>query len=121
MILKLNVTEDAELRAFIKQAILDVCKSIPREEINQAIAEETERKFNAITKGGLESIIRAELRNMFDRHLRTYKGIFDPEIFDFEKWIEQIVSKKIEDVDWKYELKKAIESQARAALSSLKK
>lgn len=62
MKIHINIAEDVELRAFIKEQIRGAVKAITREEILKEIASEIARKTNGIP-AMLTEALRAEIKS----------------------------------------------------------
>jgi hypothetical protein len=111
----LNIENDAELRAYIKDCIKGQVMSIVREDFEQMVMEELERKLKAKNTYHFDQMLENAMQKAV-RGILYEQGVSDWNIEYIKPHIEQIVKKSMEGKDWNKLIDDAVKEKLRSLI-----
>ena len=96
----LNIENDAELRAYIKDCIKGQVMSIAREEFTAMVKEELERKLKGTDKFNFERMLRESMKDAVKSILYTEHSVKNWGTDYIKPYFEEIVKKSMDGKDW---------------------
>lgn len=113
----LNIQNDAELRAFIKDAIKGQILAIVREEFVQIVKEEIERKLKGSDKYAFERMQKEATTEAVKSILYKEHQIKSWNADYVKPIIESIVNQSIKGIDWKTMIDTLAKEKVRSLIS----
>lgn len=97
----LNITNDAELRAYVKECIKGQVLSIVRDEFMLMVIEELQRKIKGTSLPNFEAMTKTALREAVTHVLYKEHKVGEWNNEFIKPFVEQQVNKAIAGKDWK--------------------
>jgi len=111
----LNIENDAELRTYIKDLIKGQVMSIVREDFEQMVKEELERKLKAKSTYHFDQMLENAMQKAV-RSILYEQGVSDWNTDYIKPHIEKIVKKSMEGKDWSKLIDDAAKEKVRSLL-----
>jgi hypothetical protein len=111
----LNIESDEELRAYIKDCIKGQVMSIVREDFEQMVMEELDRKLKAKSSYYFDQMVENAMQKAV-RGILYEQGVSDWNTIYIQPHIEKIVKKSMEGKDWGKLIDDAVKTKLRSLI-----
>lgn len=115
MNISLNIENDQELRAYIKDCIKGQVLSIMRDELTAVITKELERKWKGLDKSNFDRMIKESLKNATRDILYKEHGINRWGSEYIKPFVEELVKESVINTNWR----KLVDDLAKEKVKSL--